>query len=392
MSVGIEARHARACASRTANGGRRCNCDPRYQAQVYDRRAKKVVKRTFATRTEAKRWRSDAQAALRRGELSADRGPLLKDALAEWIASLEAGHERNRSGDPYKPSAVRGYRHTLERRVIPVLGDRRVREIKPEHVQRWIEGLVRADLAPATIDSALTPLRAFYKRACARGEATVNPTQNVLKPAVRSAAKQVVSVKESKAMIAALSASDRPLWAVAFYAGLRRSELIGLRWEDVDLAGGTIHVRRGWDMVVGEVPPKSLKGKRKIPMAAVLRDHLDEHRVQSGGEGRVFASQAWVEKANDRARKVWREAELPTLTMHTARHTFASMMIAAGVNAKALSTYLGHANIAVTFDKYGHLMPGAESEAAELFDTYLAREAGGSTVAPPVAHPTKAAV
>ncbi len=219
MSVGIEARHARACASRTANGGRRCNCDPRYQAQVYDRRAKKVVKRTFATRTEAKRWRSDAQAALRRGELSADRGPLLKDALAEWIASLEAGHERNRSGDPYKPSAVRGYRHTLERRVIPVLGDQRVREIKPEHVQRWIEELVRADLAPATIDSALTPLRAFYKRACARGEATVNPTQNVLKPAVRSAAKQVVSVKESKAMIAALSASDRPLWAVAFYAG-----------------------------------------------------------------------------------------------------------------------------------------------------------------------------
>jgi integrase len=392
VSTGIEARHARACASRKANGGRRCNCTPSYQAQVYDRRTKKVVKRTFATRTEAKRWRSDAQAALRRGELSADRGPMLKDALAAWIASLEAGHERNRSGDPYKPSAIRGYRHTLERRVIPVLGDRRVREVKPEHVHRWIEGLVRADLAPATIDSALTPLRAFYKRACARGDATVNPTQSVLKPAVRSAPKRVVSVKESKAMIAALSPSDRPLWAVAFYAGLRRSELIGLRWEDVDLAGGAIRVRRGWDMVEGAVAPKSLKGRRKIPMAAVLRDHLDEHRVQSGGEGRVFASQAWVEKANDRARKVWKEAELPTLTMHTARHTFASMMIAAGVNAKALSTYMGHANIAVTFDLYGHLMPGAESEAAELFDTYLAREAGGSTVAPPVAHPTKAAV
>jgi len=122
VSVGIEARHARACASRPANGGRRCNCTPSYQAQVYDRRVQKVVKKTFTTRTEAKRWRSDAQAALRRGELSADRGPLLKDALTEWIASLEAGHERNRSGDPYKPSAIRGYRHTLESRVKSRLG------------------------------------------------------------------------------------------------------------------------------------------------------------------------------------------------------------------------------------------------------------------------------
>jgi integrase len=225
-----------------------------------------------------------------------------------------------------------------------------------------------------------------------RGEATINPAQNVLKPAVRTAPKGIVSVEQAKAMMAALDSQDRPLWATAFFAGLRRSELIGLRWEDVDLAGGTIHVRRGWDMVEGEVAPKSLKGKRKIPMAAVLRDHLDEHRVQAGGNGRVFASQAWVEKANNRARKVWEDAELPVLTLHVARHTYASMMIAAGVNAKALSTYMGHANIAVTFDLYGHLMPGAESEAVELFDTYLAREAGGSTVAPTVAHPAEVAV
>ncbi len=105
----------------------------------------------------------------------------------------------------------------------------------------------------------------------------------------------------------------------------------------------------------------------------------------------MFASQAWVEKANDRARKVWREAELPTLTMHTARHTFASMMIAAGVNAKALSTYLG-TRTSRSPSTSTATSCRAESEAAELFDTYLAREAGGSTVAPPVAHPTKAAV
>jgi integrase len=66
------------------------------------------------------------------------------------------------------------------------------------------------------------------------------------------------------------------------------------------------------------------------------------------------------------------------ITLHEARHTFASLMIAAGVNAKALSTYMGHSSITITFDRYGHLIPGNEGEAAELLDVYLAGRGGGS--------------
>jgi integrase len=69
----------------------------------------------------------------------------------------------------------------------------------------------------------------------------------------------------------------------------------------------------------------------------------------------------------------WRQAKLQPITLHEARHTFASLMIAAEVNAKALSTYMGHANISITYDRYGHLMPGNESEAVERLDAYLAR-------------------
>ena len=69
----------------------------------------------------------------------------------------------------------------------------------------------------------------------------------------------------------------------------------------------------------------------------------------------------------------WEDAGLEPLGLHEGRHTFASMMIAAGVNAKALSSYLGHANISITFDRYGHLMPGNEIEAAMLLDAYLAK-------------------
>ena len=72
-----------------------------------------------------------------------------------------------------------------------------------------------------------------------------------------------------------------------------------------------------------------------------------------------------------RALTDWSTAGLKPIALHECRHTFASLMIAAGVNAKALSTFMGHANISITLDRYGHLMPGAEDEAAGRLDAYL---------------------
>jgi integrase len=69
--------------------------------------------------------------------------------------------------------------------------------------------------------------------------------------------------------------------------------------------------------------------------------------------------------------RTWRAAGLEPIGLHECRHTFASLMIAAGVNAKALSTFLGHGSVTITFDRYGHLFPGSEKEAAGLLDSYL---------------------
>jgi len=83
--------------------------------------------------------------------------------------------------------------------------------------------------------------------------------------------------------------------------------------------------------------------------------------------------------ATRRAHEAWRERGLPPIGLHECRHTYASLMIAAGVNAKALATYMGHANISITLDRYGHLMPGNEAEAADLLDTYLESSRGVGT-------------
>ena len=115
-----------------------------------------------------------------------------------------------------------------------------------------------------------------------------------------------------------------------------------------------------------------------MPLAAALRDHLDEWKLTSERtEGLVFgdgpspfvASGIWR-----RAHAAWKKARLEPIGLHEARHSFASLMIAAGVNAKALSTYMGHSSITITLDRYGHLMPGNKTEAAALLDAYLAQQ------------------
>jgi integrase len=202
-------------------------------------------------------------------------------------------------------------------------------------------------------------------------------------PAVRGRRDRIVTPEQAAALLDALpDAHDRAMWGTALYAGLRRGELLGLRWEDVDIAGGQVRVERSWDVSEGHaVSPKSREGRRTVPIAARLRTLLAAHRLASPrATGHVFGTTgtgvAAMRHVTKRADDAWEAAQLDRITLHEARHTYASLMIAAGVNAKALSTYMGHANISITLDRYGHLMPGNEAEAASLLDAYLDASTG----------------
>jgi integrase len=198
-------------------------------------------------------------------------------------------------------------------------------------------------------------------------------------PAVRGRRDRIASPVEAAQLLAALPEADRPLWAMAMYAGLRRGELFALRFEDVDLRAGVLRVERAYDPKAGVyVEPKSRAGKRSVPLASVLREYLAAQRLASGRpHGLVFGSDAETpfdyHPTMRRAQQAWKAAKLEPIGLHEARHTFASVLIAAGVNAKAITTYMGHASIQTTYDLYGKLMPGSESEAAALVDAYLAR-------------------
>ncbi len=290
---------------------------------------------------------------------------------------------RTRSGDPYKPSALRAYEQALRQRLLPALGHMKLSALTRNTVQDLVDRLVAEGQSASTVRNAVLPLRAIYRRSISRSEVHLNPTEGLCLPAVRGRRDRVARPSEARALIAALSPSDRAVWATALYAGLRRGELGALRWQDVDLERGIICVERSWDQKAGPVEPKSRSGRRRVPLAAPLGAHLSAHRLAkaSGDEGLVFGRPSGralhSEALTRRARTAWRRAGLEPIGLHECRHTYAAFMIAAGVNAKALSTYMGHSSITITLDRYGHLMPGSEAEAAGMLGAYLEREASG---------------
>jgi integrase len=352
-----------------------------YRAQVYDAKADKQIFKTFGTITAARQWRQDAYSALRAGTLTADRGQTLREAAEDWLAAARAGIVRNRSGDRYKPSAIRGYEQVLRLHVYDELGHERLRELTLPTLQRFVDKLAADGSAPATITTAITPIRAIYRRARQLGEVHANPTSGVSVPAVNRRQTRFATAEQVEAMCEHLSAKDGALWSTALYAGLRRGELTALHREDIDLATGVIRVERGWDQVEGEVAPKSKQGRRKVPIPAVLRDRLDTFLLDAPSSGRIFLG---VRDSYERGRDAAETAKVEQPTLHECRHGYASLMIAAGVNVKALSTFMGHANIRITLDQYGHLLPGAEDEAATLLDAFLARQLGGADSEPTV--------
>jgi integrase len=387
MAEGIVKRHSAGCPAR--DGGA-CRCKAGYEAWVYLRQERKKVRKTFARRSEARSWRAEALGVVSRRALHSPSPTTIEQAAWLWLEGARSGAVRDRSGRTYKPGTLREYQRSLAKRVLPEFGGIRLSELSRAEVQGFVDALLGEGLSPSTVGNTLNPLQAIYRHAVRRDLVAVNPTRDIELPASRGRRDRIASATEAARLLAVLPTRDRAIWATAFYAGLRRGELQALRPSDVDLASSEITVERSWDQYEGPVPVKSRAGQRTVPIIGALRGYLEAFEVESGSgllfgrkNGEPFAPKsiseravrAWDE-ANEREREAAeREHREPVLlrpiTLHECRHTFASLLIDAAVNAKAIQTFMGHATIEETFSRYGHLMPGARDQARALVDAYL---------------------
>jgi integrase len=175
----------------------------------------------------------------------------------------------------------------------------------------------------------------------------------------------VAPLEEAEQLLAALEADDRVPYALAFYAGLRREEIYRLRWEDVELDGYRLVVRKA----------KSAAGtNRRPPIAEPLREILRRAALRKPSEPNdpVSAVSVMSGKLAERATAAWKEAGLQRITLHECRHTYASFLMAAGYTLKELMEYMGHSDLQMV-QRYTKLLPQpAESHPAERLNAYLA--------------------
>jgi integrase len=376
---------------RTAKGERR------YLAEAYDSATKRRVYRTFTSPAAARNWRRDMQVSLARGEARASVPTTMRAAYSQWFEKAEAGEVRARGGAQYKPSVLHSYRLSFEGRLLASFGRVKVGELRRSQIQHVVDAWVAEGLAPQTIRNHVTALRVLLKW-CVRTElVAVNPCDGLELPAGGAKRDRIAPPDEAIELLGALQRrSDRALMATAFFAGLRRGELMALRWEDVDLASRTITVQRSYDPTSQQfVAPKSKAGVRTLGIPLLLVPFLEGERTAAGvglvftaDRGGPFSDSAVRLRAMgdwgwryDRPEKAWtktRADALDPIGLHEARHTYASLLIAANVNVKTISEWMGHSSITITLDRYGHLLPGSAKVALGLLDEFLSQSVSQS--------------
>ncbi len=299
-----------------------------------------------------------------------------------------------------KPATVASYRRNLRVHVVPRLGGIRLQALTPMHLDKMHAELLAggnmrtegAVLSPRTVRYVHTIVRKALSDATRKGLIVRNPSDAATPPSAKSAKAPEMnfwSPAELHRFLAATEGDDlHPMLRLVAMSGLRRGEACGLRWSDVDLDTKRVHVRQqlvivaagdGRHETVLQETTKSDAGRRHIDLdpatVAVLRAHRArqaELRLAMGAgwvdTGLVFTGptggQLDPEKVSARFDTLVRRFDGPRLRFHDLRHTHCAHLIGADVNVKTISRRLGHASVSFTLDRYGHLMPEADGEAA----------------------------
>lgn len=303
--------------------------------------------------------------------------------LDRWLTEAEGGRLAH---------TMYAYRSIVRNRITPHLGTIPLAKLGALDVQGCYRALGAAGYAPKTIRLTHTVLRQALSQAVRWRLVPTNAADAADLPAARRNVIEAWTADQARAFLAATADDERhALWRLLLDSGMRLGEALALSWDDVDLAAGTVAVRRtltrtkagGW--VVGEAA-KTRAGHRPIaitsPTVAGLRAHRArqaERRLRSGSgwvdEGFVFdrgdggrSSPATVQHGFERA---VRAAGVPRLTPHGLRHSSATLLILGGVPLKVVSDRLGHATVAITADVYGHVTAEADRSAADRLSELL---------------------
>jgi integrase len=343
----------------------------------------------------------DARDAMRESLARAEQGAPVRDASITVAAWVEHWLNTSLMASSRKESTKELYRSLSSHLVADPFGGKRLDRLKPTDVELLIVDMRQrpgrqasskvkgkaghSTLSPATIQRVFVLLRLILDGAVRDGLIARNPAKRVQQPSVPRVEAHFLTGDQTRLVLA--DARDSRAWPVLTLialTGLRRGEALALTWKDVDFDGHELQIRRTLARINGELvttTPKTTKSRRTLPMSQPVDKLLREHKARQLGE-RLRAGRIW--EANDLVfatelghpidprnilRAVSRSAKRVGIEhpvgVHSLRHSAATAMLEAGVNLKAVSDLLGHADIRMTANTYGHVTDAAARSAMD---------------------------
>ena len=302
---------------------------------------------------------------------------LLRDWLEQWYRDYCTGH--------LEKTTLASYRDKIDHYINPVLGNIPLGKLTGQDVQQWVNQISRKSpasgnpISPKSVRNVLLVLRPALDRAVDLHFIQENPAARVVLPKRERFHPKVYADADIRKMLIAAHGTDLyfPLM-LALFTGMRRGELIALRWQDVDFQGKKLYVRHSIVSVQG-VPemkgPKTESGKREIALSDRIIDLLKEQfdrfprseYVVCQKNGQPFSPDAFSRKFQ----RFLSRNHLPHFRLHDLRHASATLMIEHGVDIKTVQSRLGHSDISTTLNIYSHMTEQMNRNAADKLDEVL---------------------
>jgi integrase len=337
---------------------------------------------TCRTKREAEAKRAELVHQANTGVLTSPKGTV-GDFIERWLNDYGKQH--------LSPTTLQGYQSIYRSGIAPVLGKIQLKALRPEHIQKYYADKLSSGITSTTVNHHAMVLHKILETAVKWQILSRNVSDSVSPPRIRQA--EMHTLTEEQVVLVLTEAEHTPyfaLFSLAVLTGMRQSELLALRWKDIDFAKAELSVSRAMHrMKTGEFIFRGTKTSRSnrslelsLSTCAILRRHLDSEidlcrqlGIPFPNDRLVFCQGLGMPLKPGTVRQSWKRLTgrlgIENINFHALRHTHATLLLRAGISPKVISERLGHANITTTLNIYAHVTPGMQRQAVESLDRIL---------------------
>lgn len=338
----------------------------------------------FTSKSEMKTALEELLADPRRRRTQTSAAITVDEYVARWLEHWST---------QVRPKTHAGYVVLLHKHVLPVVGSYKMAEVEPEDIVHVLDTMRQAGLSPMTQIHAHAVMSKAFATAVKWRIISTNPVRDAARP---KAATHDLTPPSNGQLLKALDEADGTVWAIplllSITTGARRSEVLALRWSDIDLDKRRVRISRSLQQLGNKIyfaDPKTSRARREFALPAFAVERLRAHR-KAQTKRRLLLGEAWISEdlvsedgtgaplRPDSFSQWYRRTAiglgLPTARLHDARHAYATTLLEQGVHPGIVSAALGHSDPAFTMRVYQHVTPTMTETAADAMDAALSPE------------------